>query len=133
MQNTAIEGIAPRARGQNETCQSVVSGLAGLIEHVQAILRQTNRQWFGKRHSATRETAVRIGWRAAYHDRPIQITCADRDWRVCCHDAAADADRHLCTVPGRGLARRARWPQLIVSSFFEDPPERFLVGLPLRK
>lgn len=40
MQSAAVEGVTPGTDGQNDTYQSVVSGLAGLIEHVQASLRQ---------------------------------------------------------------------------------------------
>jgi len=60
MQNAAVEGIAPGADGQNDAYQSVVSGLASLIEHVQAGLRQIEQAMVREASLGSQETTAGV-------------------------------------------------------------------------
>lgn len=108
MQNAAVDGVAPGADAQNDTYQSVVSGLAGLIEHVQASLRQIEHAMVREASLGDQEAAAGVIVLDDVSPRYVRAIAA---LRVC--DANLGAGLHSLLdsgTPTRGASPYAESP-----------------------
>ncbi|MEO8317944.1 MAG: hypothetical protein ABI561_06425 [Bradyrhizobium sp.] len=110
MQNAAVAGATPGADGQNDTYQSVVSSLAGLVEHVQASLRQIEQAMVREASLGDQETAAGVIVLDDVSPRYVRATAA---LRVC--DANLGAALHSLLdsgTPSHGTSAYAESPSV---------------------